>query len=107
VLAGNRVAGRPHHNRTQGDFMQQAQAATKAMTDLTCWKCGEESLKDSSNNGATRGAHGELVASTDLQHSECQKCGTYSVNTAQALHNKTVGRKTRKSIIRASNLSSS
>ncbi len=86
--------------------MEQAHAAIKVTTDLTCWKCGEESLKDASNNGATRGAQGELVASTELQHSECQKCGTYSVNRAQALHNKTVGRKTRKSLIYASNLSS-
>jgi ribosomal protein L37E len=87
--------------------MQQAQATTKVMTDLTCWKCGEESLKVASDNGTTRGAQGELVASSELQHSECQKCGTYSVNTAQALHNKAIGRKNRKSIIRASNLSSS
>lgn len=86
--------------------MEQAQVATKVMTDLTCWKCGEESLKEAGNNGTTRGAQGELVASTELQHSECQKCGTYSVNRVQALHNKAVGRKTRKSIIRASNLSS-
>ncbi len=86
--------------------MEQAQGATKGMTDLTCWKCGEETLKDAGNNGTTRGAQGELVASTELQHSECQKCGTYSVNRAQALHNKSVDRKTRKSRIYASNLSS-
>jgi len=26
--------------------MEQQIAATKVMTDLTCWKCGEESLKE-------------------------------------------------------------
>jgi hypothetical protein len=79
------------------------QATTKVMTELTCWKCGEESLLEAASAGATRGAHGELLASTHLRHSECQKCGTYSVNAAQALHNKAVGRKTRKAHIYESN----
>ena len=29
--------------------MDQAQAATKATTALTCWKCGEESLKEAAS----------------------------------------------------------
>jgi hypothetical protein len=82
------------------------QATAKVMTDLTCWKCGEESLKEAASTGATRGAHGELLASTELRHSECQKCGSYSVNPAQALHNKHVGRKTRKARIYESNRTS-
>ena len=82
------------------------QATVKVTTDLTCWKCGEESLKEAANIGPTRGTHGELLASTEQRHSECQKCGTYSVNAAQALHNKNVGRKTRKARIRESNRSS-
>jgi hypothetical protein len=82
------------------------QATAKVITDLTCWKCGEESLQEAATTGATRGAHGELLASTEMRHSECQKCGTYSVNATQALHNKTVGRKTRKAHIYESNLAS-
>ncbi|HTE14463.1 MAG TPA: hypothetical protein VK642_05255, partial [Burkholderiales bacterium] len=76
------------------------QATAKVLTEFTCWKCGEESLKETANAGATRGPHGELQASTELRHSECQKCGTYSVNPAQATHNKNVGRKNRKALIR-------
>ncbi len=83
--------------------MQQAQAATKVMTDLTCWKCGEESLKEAVNAGAARGSHGELLASTDIKHSDCQKCGAYSVNAAQSRHNKIMGRKARKAGIHESN----
>lgn len=79
------------------------QAIAKVMTELTCWKCGEESLKEVAGTGPTRGAHGELMASTALRHSDCQKCGAYSVNAAQALHNKGVNRKARKSRIRDSN----
>lgn len=86
--------------------MEQAHAAAKVMTDLTCWKCGEESLKEAASAGATRGTHGELLASTSLKHSDCQKCGAYSVNATQARHNKTVGRKTRKEHIRESNRTS-
>ncbi len=82
------------------------QAATKVKTDLTCWKCGEESLKEFAGAGAARGAHGELVASTDIRHSDCQKCGAYSVNAAQARHNKIIGRKARKEVIREGNRTS-
>lgn len=78
-------------------------ATTKVMTDLTCWKCGEEALQEAAASATTRGTHGELQASTDLRHSECQKCGSYSVNAAQAQHNKTVGRKARKARIYESN----
>lgn len=84
--------------------MQATQA--KVTTELTCWKCGEESLKESPGAGATRGAHGELLASTELRHSVCEKCGTYAVNPAQAVHNKTVGRRTRKALIREANRAS-
>lgn len=82
------------------------QATAKVTTELTCWKCGEESLKEAASAGATRGAKGELLASTEMRHSECQKCGTYSVNAAQSLHNKNVGRKTRKAHIYESNRTS-
>jgi hypothetical protein len=82
------------------------QATAKVMTELTCWKCGEESLKEIAAAPAARGAHGEPQAAVEMRHSECQKCGTYSVNAAQALHNKTVGRKARKAHIYESNRSS-
>ncbi len=86
--------------------MEQASATAKVMTDLTCWKCGEESLKEAASAAATRGAHGELLAATSLKHSDCQKCGAYSVNPAQARHNKMMGRKVRKEHIRESNRTS-
>ena len=79
------------------------QAATKVITDLTCWKCGEETLKEAASAAATRGSHGELMAATDIKHSDCQKCGAYSVNPAQARLNKIAGRKVRKELIRESN----
>lgn len=85
--------------------MQEAQV--KVTTGLTCWKCGEESLKETGNAGATRGPHGELLASTELQHSVCEKCGTYAVNPAQIIHNKNVARRARKALIREANRSSS
>lgn len=86
--------------------MEQAQAAAKVMTELTCWKCGEESLKEAASAGAARGSHGELLASMEFKHSDCQKCGAYSVNPAQARHNKIIGRKNRKELIRESNRTS-
>ena len=81
-------------------------AQAKVMTDLTCWKCGEESLKEAASAGAARSAHGELLASSEIKHSDCQKCGAYSVNAVQARHNKTMGRRNRKEVIRESNRTS-
>ncbi len=86
--------------------MQQAQSAAKVMTDLTCWKCGEESLKEAPIAGAVRGSSGEVMSSTDVKHSDCQKCGAYSVNAVQARHNKIQGRKARKASIHESNRNS-
>jgi hypothetical protein len=86
--------------------MEQAQAAVRVMTDLTCWKCGEESLKEAPAAGIARGAHGEVAGLSDIRHSDCQKCGAYSVNAAQARHNKTMGRKARKEHIREANRTS-
>ncbi len=83
--------------------MEQANAAAKVVTDLTCWKCGEESLKEAPSAGIARGAHGEALSSTEIKHSDCQKCGAYSVNEAQARHNKIQGRKARKAAIHESN----
>lgn len=76
------------------------------MTDLTCWKCSEESLVEAINTGAARGTHGELLASMHIHHSDCPKCGAYSVNAAQARLNKMAGRKARKEVIREGNRTS-
>lgn len=86
--------------------MESAQPITKITTEFTCWKCGEESLTEAARAGVTRGANGDVVASIDVRHSVCEKCGTYSVNPAQALHNKNVSRKSRKALIRESNRTS-
>lgn len=85
--------------------MEQAIAA-KVVTELTCWKCGEESLKPTTAAGAALNARGEVDVSTATQHSVCEKCGSYAVNPAQARHNKIVGRKVRKSMIREANRAS-
>ncbi|MEQ1776267.1 MAG: hypothetical protein ABL891_21010 [Burkholderiales bacterium] len=82
------------------------QAASHVMTDLTCWKCSEESLVEAINTSAARGTHGELMASTHVHHSDCPKCGAYSVNAAQARLNKIAGRKARKEVIREGNRTS-
>jgi transcription elongation factor Elf1 len=87
--------------------MQSIQAAVNTTTEFTCWKCGEESLKEAAAGAAPRGPHGEAAVSTDIRHSECGKCGAYAVNAEQARHNKMVGRKVRKERIRESNRSSS
>jgi len=86
--------------------MEHAQAAVKIMTDLTCWKCGEESLQEAPTSNTARGTHGELLPPSGVRHSDCQKCGAYSVNAAQARHNKMMGRKTRKELIREANRTS-
>lgn len=86
--------------------MEEAQAAAKIFTELTCWKCGEESLKEAGIAEARHGSQGELLVAVDVKHSVCGKCGAYSVNPAQALQNKIMGRKTRKERIRESNRSS-
>jgi hypothetical protein len=87
----------------KGNIMIEAPtAAAKVMTDLTCWKCGEESLKEKFETidpNAFRAAN----AAPGLMQSECTKCGAMSINVAQSLHNKTAARKSRKAIIKAAN----
>ena len=84
--------------------MINAQAAeVKVVTDLTCWKCGEETLKEAAGMTDTLNSKGGKVAASGRQHSDCQKCGAYSVNAVQARHNRTVGRHNRKAIIKESN----
>lgn len=85
---------------------QATEAIVKVTTEFTCWKCGEESLKEAAVGAAPRGPHGEATVSTDIRHSECGKCGAYAVNAEQARHNKMAGRKIRKDRIRESNRAS-
>ena len=73
------------------------------MTDLTCWKCGEESLKEAAEVADSLSAKGERITSAGIWHSDCGKCGAYSVNPAQLRHNKAVARTNRKAIIKEAN----
>lgn len=84
--------------------MIEAQTVTaKVMTDLTCWKCGEETLKEMVEivEPSVFGSH--KVEASGLKQSECTKCGTRSVNATQSRQNKTLGRKNRKAIIKEAN----
>ncbi len=81
----------------------QAAAEVKGMTDLTCWKCGEESLAEVADAAHPANLKGEKVVASASRHSSCAKCGAYSVNATQARHNRLVGRQNRKAIIKESN----
>ena len=84
--------------------MIEAQAATaKVFTDLTCWKCGEETLKQTVEAVDPKAFRRDAAVATGLMQSECTKCGAHSVNAVQSRHNKTLGRKTRKAIIKEAN----
>jgi predicted nucleic-acid-binding Zn-ribbon protein len=87
----------------QGTSMADtSHAAAKVITDLTCWKCGEESLQAASTD-STSTSHAGIAGVIGNQHSTCTKCGATSVNAAQAKHNKTVNRKSRRAGIREAN----
>lgn len=81
-------------------------AAAKIANELTCWKCGEDALTETARTDATHGAHGEAAIVLHTRHSVCQKCGSYAVNSEQAVHNKNAGRKARKALIREANRAS-
>ena len=83
--------------------MQAQTTAVRTMTDLTCWKCGEESLKEVTDAGDSFSPKGERIAATGIWHSDCQKCGAYSVNPAQLRHNQVVAKSNRKAIIKEAN----
>ena len=83
--------------------MEQTQAAAKITTDLTCWKCGEETLKQVVEAVDTNAFKRDTGVASALMQSECTKCGAHSVNAMQSRHNKTIGRKTRKAIIKEAN----
>ena len=86
---------------------QQIVAVAKVMTDLTCWKCGEETLKEMTVAVDTNAFRRPKVEASGLMQSECTKCGSHSVNAVQARHNKMLGRKNRKAIIKEANRKSS
>ena len=77
------------------------------MTDLTCWKCGEETLKVMAEPVDPKAYGSAKVEASGVMQSECTKCGTHSVNAAQALNNKILGRKNRKATIKEANRKSS
>lgn len=83
--------------------MQTQSATAKVMTDLTCWKCGEETLKQMVEAVDPKAFGGSKAVASGVLQSECTKCGTRSVNAAQSRHNKTLGRKNRKLIIKEAN----
>ncbi len=83
--------------------MNTQTAAVSAKTDLTCWQCGEESLKDLFEAVDPNAFRGTASAVVVTMQSECTKCGAHSVNAVQAQQNKTAARKSRKSIIKESN----
>jgi hypothetical protein len=84
--------------------MLQTQAApAKVITDLTCWKCGEETLKQVVDTVDANAFRRDTAVASALMQSTCGKCGALSVNATQSRHNKTVGRKTRKAIIKEAN----
>ena len=84
--------------------MSLTQTATaKVFTELTCWKCGEEALKEMVEAVDPNAYGARKAVTTALMRSECTKCGTLSVNATQSRQNKTIGRKTRKAIIKESN----
>jgi hypothetical protein len=84
-------------------MMHAQTVANKPMTKLTCWKCGEEALLEAPRAVAAFNAVATGSITADGRHSICGKCGTRSVSTAQALHNKSDNRKIRKAIIREAN----
>jgi hypothetical protein len=94
-------------NKGNDTMNTQTSVASKTMTDLTCWKCGEESLKElfvAVDPNAFRSAVTTVAAT---MQSECTKCGVHSVNATQALQNKISARKSRKAFIKIANSKSS
>ena len=84
--------------------MIEAQASTaKVFTDLTCWKCGEETLKEVVATVEPNAFRRDPAVALAIMKSTCGKCGADSVNAAQSRHNKILGRKTRKAIIKETN----
>jgi len=83
--------------------MSEAQAVAKVMTDLTCWKCGEESLQEVAEKVDPNAFRPANAIVTAIMQSKCTKCGAQSINASQAAINKVNARKSRKQMIKESN----
>jgi hypothetical protein len=98
----------PAYLTNEGNKMIEAQAAaTKVMTDLTCWSCGGETLKEMFEAVDPNAFRSEAATVVATMQSECTKCGAHSVNAAQAHQNKTSARASRKAMIKEANRKSS
>lgn len=85
-------------------MMTTTAVAAKIYTDLTCWKCGEESLQPMSGTPKSAASSKDKTAAPfGNEHSICSKCGAKSVNAAQAKRNRLVDRKARRANLRAAN----
>jgi predicted nucleic-acid-binding Zn-ribbon protein len=84
--------------------MTQAQAVeAKKFTDLTCWSCGEETLKEVVDAVDPNAFRPVGAIETAIMQSKCTKCGAQSINAAQAQINKVNARKSRKALIKETN----
>ena len=83
--------------------MSEARAVAKEFTNLTCWSCGEESLKEVIEAVDPNAFRPVGAIDTAIMQSKCSKCGAQSINAAQALINKVNARKGRKRLIKESN----
>jgi len=86
--------------------MSEIQAVAKVMTNLTCWSCGEETLKEVFEAVDPNAFRPASAIETAIMQSKCTKCGAQSINAAQAQINKVNSRKSRKLLIKESNRNS-
>lgn len=90
----------------EGKTMSEIQAVAKVNTDLTCWSCGEESLKEVFEAVDPNAFRPAGAIETAIMQSKCTKCGAQSINAAQARINKVNARKSRKLLIKEANRNS-
>ena len=76
---------------------------SRTTSALTCWKCGQDTLKEAAGATESFSSKGEKVMSTARRHSDCQNCGAYSVDADQARYNKAIDKKNRRAHIRDTN----
>jgi len=76
---------------------------SRTTSALTCWKCGQDTLKETSGATESFSSKGEKIMSAARRHSDCQNCGAYSVDAEQARFNKVIDRKNRRAHIRETN----
>ena len=83
--------------------MSEIQAVAKVNTDLTCWSCGEEALKEVFEAVDPNAFRPAGAIETAIMQSKCTKCGAQSINAAQSRINKVNARKSRKLLIKDAN----